>query len=124
VMWNLLVNAIKFTPQGGHVWVRSDAPEPGCVRLRVEDDGVGIDKEFLPHVFERFRQADGSATRQYGGLGIGLSLVHSLVEAHGGTVQAESDGPGHGATFTVLLPGVGDLGSGVREGTSSLTPDP
>jgi signal transduction histidine kinase len=106
VMWNLLVNAIKFTPAGGHVWVTTDAPEPETVRVRVRDDGVGIESDFLPHVFERFRQADGSATRQYGGLGIGLSLVHSLIEAHGGTVEVDSPGIGHGAVFTVLLPTV------------------
>src|SRR6185369_15644202 len=106
VMWNLLVNAIKFTPAGGHVWVTTDSPEPGTVRVRVRDDGVGIESDFLPHVFERFRQADGSATRQYGGLGIGLSLVHSLIEAHGGTVEVDSPGIGHGAMFTVLLPTV------------------
>jgi signal transduction histidine kinase len=104
VMWNLLVNAIKFTPSGGHVWVMTDAPDPETVRVRVRDDGVGIEPDFLPHVFERFRQADGSATRQYGGLGIGLSLVHSLVEAHDGKVEANSPGIGHGAEFTVLLP--------------------
>jgi signal transduction histidine kinase len=104
VMWNLLVNAIKFTPAGGHVWVVTDAPVERLVRVRVHDDGAGIDPDFIPHVFERFRQADGSATRQYGGLGIGLSLVRSLVEAHEGSVVVESDGPGKGATFTVTLP--------------------
>jgi PAS domain S-box-containing protein len=121
VLWNLLVNAIKFTPAGGHVWVTTDAPgsgdrpgdeatesassaRAGYVRIRVRDDGLGIDASFLPHVFERFRQAEGTMTRQFGGLGIGLSLVRSLIEAHGGEVHAESPGQGEGATFTILLP--------------------
>lgn len=107
VMWNLLVNAIKFTPAGGHVWITTDLPEPDRIRVRVRDDGAGIEPDFLPHVFERFRQADGSATRQYGGLGIGLSLVRSLIDAHDGTVEVDSEGIGHGATFTILLPAVG-----------------
>jgi PAS domain S-box-containing protein len=106
VFWNLLVNAIKFTPAGGSVWVTTDAAGPGRVRIQVCDTGIGIDGSFMPHVFERFRQADSSTTRQYGGLGIGLSLVKSLVEAHNGTVTAESPGPGRGSTFTVVLPTV------------------
>ncbi len=104
VMWNLLVNAIKFTPADGQVLVTTEAPTPSTIRVRVRDDGAGIEPEFLPYVFERFRQADGSATRQYGGLGIGLSLVRSLVEAHGGSVAVASGGPGLGATFTVTFP--------------------
>jgi len=103
VMWNLLVNSTKFTPSGGTVWVSTELESPRYVLIRVRDDGVGIEPDFLPHVFERFRQADGSATRSYGGLGIGLSLVRSLVEAHGGTVEAQSAGIGHGAQFTVRL---------------------
>ena len=104
VMWNLLVNAIKFTRAGGNVWVSSSMNGDAHVQIVVRDDGIGIDPEFLPFVFERFRQADGSATRQFGGLGIGLSLVKSLVEAHGGDVHAASPGPGDGATFTVAIP--------------------
>src|SRR6185295_13833747 len=103
-MWNLLVNSIKFTPGGGWVRVESSMPESDAVEIRVSDSGIGISDDFLPHVFERFRQADGSTTRQYGGLGIGLSLVKSLVEAHGGSVEASSAGKGLGSTFTVSLP--------------------
>ena len=103
VMWNLLVNATKFTPAGGHVWVSTEFESPRHILIRVRDDGIGIEPDFLPHAFERFRQADGSATRSYGGLGIGLSLVRSFVEAHGGSVEAHSDGIGHGAQFTVRL---------------------
>ncbi len=104
VMWNLLVNAIKFTRGGGNVWVSSHMNGNDHIEIVVRDDGIGIDSDFLPFVFERFRQADGSATRQFGGLGIGLSLVKSLTEAHGGTVHAASPGPGDGATFTVSIP--------------------
>jgi PAS domain S-box-containing protein len=103
VVWNVLSNAIKFTPPGGRVEVRLDRLADR-VQLRVRDSGVGIDAAFLPHVFERFRQADSSPTRAHGGLGLGLAIVRHLVEAHGGTVAAESPGRGRGATFTVSLP--------------------
>lgn len=103
VTWNLLSNAIKFTPHGGHVRVRL-VRSADDANLTVSDDGVGIDPAFLPHVFERFRQADSSRTRAFGGLGLGLAIVRHLVEAHGGTVEAASDGPGKGASFTVKLP--------------------
>ncbi|HZI19618.1 MAG TPA: PAS domain S-box protein [Pyrinomonadaceae bacterium] len=103
VFWNLLNNAVKFTPEGGRVSVRL-AQFDGSARVEVEDDGAGIPPEFLPHVFERFRQADGSTTRTHGGLGIGLALVKSFVEAHGGSVAASSDGPGRGSRFSVTLP--------------------
>ena len=103
VVWNLLSNAVKFTPAGGRVDVRA-AREDGGARLDVEDTGAGVDLDFLPHVFERFRQADSSSTRRHGGLGLGLAIVRHLVELHGGTVQASSPGPGRGATFTVRLP--------------------
>ena len=103
VVWNLLSNAVKFTPRGGRVGVRVWR-EGGEARVEVSDTGVGIAPEFLPHVFDRFRQADGSTTRQHGGLGLGLSIVRHLVELHGGTVRAESEGVGLGATFTVSLP--------------------
>ncbi|HEY3821015.1 MAG TPA: ATP-binding protein [Polyangiaceae bacterium] len=103
VMWNLLNNAIKFTPASGHVRVSLVRSERD-VEIVVADDGVGISPEFLPHVFERFRQADASSTRSYGGLGIGLSIVKSVVELHGGSVTASSGGPGQGSTFCVLVP--------------------
>ena len=103
VVWNLLSNAIKFTPRGGRVEVvlrRVDSQ----VELSVDDTGCGIRADFLDHVFERFRQFDGSTTRQFGGLGLGLAIVKHLVELHGGTVRAASPGEGLGSTFTVMLP--------------------
>jgi signal transduction histidine kinase len=103
VIWNLVSNAVKFTPAGGRVAVRARR-DRGQVRLEVQDTGMGIEEGFLPHLFERFRQADSSSTRRHGGLGLGLAIVRHLVELHGGTVQAQSDGPGQGATFTVCLP--------------------
>jgi PAS domain S-box-containing protein len=103
VFWNLLSNAIKFTYAGGRIDVEL-RPRDGRAEVVVRDSGLGIDASFLPHVFARFRQADASTTRKHGGLGIGLSIVASLVEAHSGTVRAESDGPDKGATFTVTLP--------------------
>jgi signal transduction histidine kinase len=103
VLWNLLTNGIKFTPRGGAVSVRvTGTPEEALIE--VSDDGEGILPEVLPYVFDRFRQADSSATRRHGGLGLGLSLVKHLVELHGGTVSAASDGPGRGASFSVRLP--------------------
>ena len=101
--WNLLANAIKFTPKGGRVQVRLARVE-SHVEFTVSDDGLGIAPEFLPHVFDRFRQADASTTRQHGGLGLGLSIVRSLVEMHGGTVHASSPGLGLGATFRIEVP--------------------
>jgi PAS domain S-box-containing protein len=103
VLWNLVSNAVKFTPPGGRIVVRLQR-EPSCLKVSVTDDGKGIEPEFLPHVFERFRQADSTSTRSHGGLGLGLAIVRHLVELHGGTVQAESAGRGQGATFTVRLP--------------------
>ena len=103
VVRGLLSNALKFTPTGGHVRVRLDRIGDEA-RLVVADTGIGIAKEFLPHVFERFRQADGSMTRAYGGLGLGLAIVRELVELHHGRVDVESPGAGAGATFTVRLP--------------------
>ncbi len=103
VVWNLLSNAIKFTPPGGRVEVLLERGEEG-VRIEVKDTGVGIDPAFASHLFERFRQADSSSTRAHGGLGIGLAIVRHLVEAHGGTVSAKSEGLGKGAIFTVGLP--------------------
>jgi len=103
VFWNLLINAVKFTPKGGHVQVllkRVDSQ----VEVSIVDTGEGISDEFLPYIFDRFKQVDASTTRRYRGLGLGLSLVKQLVELHGGTVRAKSDGPGKGATFVVSLP--------------------
>ncbi|WPB79976.1 ATP-binding protein [Archangium violaceum] len=103
MVWNLLTNAIKFTPAGGQVVVRLERGEREA-RLEVEDTGQGIAPDFLPHVFERFRQADSSTTRAHGGLGLGLAIVRHLVEMHGGSVSAHSEGPGRGATFCIRLP--------------------
>jgi len=103
VVWNLLSNAVKFTPQGGRIEVLLQRAE-SHLELTVRDSGIGIDAQFLPQVFDRFRQADASTTRNHGGLGLGLSIVKQLVELHGGSVQAESDGPGRGASFVVCLP--------------------
>lgn len=103
VVWNLLTNAVKFTPKGGRVQVRLERIN-SHVEITVSDTGRGIDPEFLPHVFDRFRQADQTSTRAHGGLGLGLSIVQQLVELHGGTVHAESAGAGRGATFVVQLP--------------------
>src|SRR5262249_31064810 len=103
VAWNLLSNAIKFTPRGGTVRLRLGA-DGDQAQLTVQDDGMGIRPEFLPHVFERFRQADSSSTRPHGGLGLGLAIVRHLVELHGGSVEVASPGEGKGATFAVRLP--------------------
>ena len=102
IVWNVLSNALKFTPAAHRVDVRLRAEEGQAV-LRVADSGIGIDPEFLPHVFDPFRQADSSTTRAHGGLGLGLALVSHLVEMHGGSVEAHSDGSGRGAVFTIRL---------------------
>lgn len=103
VVWNLLTNAVKFTPKGGRVQVLVRCFE-SAVELTVADTGQGIARDFLPHVFDRFRQADGGTTRAKGGLGLGLSIARQLVEMHGGTIAAVSEGKGRGASFTVRLP--------------------
>jgi len=103
VFWNLLSNAVKFTPRDGRVTVRLRREGDDAV-VSVEDTGIGISPDFLPYVFDRFRQADGSATRRHGGLGLGMAIVRYLVELHGGTVRAESEGDNRGAKFTVALP--------------------
>jgi CheY-like chemotaxis protein/anti-sigma regulatory factor (Ser/Thr protein kinase) len=113
VIWNLLSNAVKFTPQGGVVEVVL-AQRDGRVEAQVRDDGIGIAPDFLDHVFDRFRQADSSTTRSHGGLGLGLAIVRHLVELHGGTVEAASDGEGRGSTFTVRLPVAPGLSSGAE----------
>src|SRR5215813_13101832 len=103
VVWNLLSNAVKFTPEGGRIEVRLDYSDTHAL-LTVADNGRGIPSDFLPHVFDRFRQADSSTTRQFGGLGLGLAIVRHLVELHGGTVNAGSPGVNLGATFTTTFP--------------------
>jgi PAS domain S-box-containing protein len=114
VVWNLLSNAIKFTPKGGKVDVLLQRVN-SHLEITIHDTGIGIKPEFLPNVFERFRQGDASTTRSYGGLGLGLSIVKSLVELHGGTVRAKSEGEGCGATFTVALPLAPLRDGGMRE---------
>jgi signal transduction histidine kinase/DNA-binding response OmpR family regulator len=103
VIWNLVSNAVKFTPEGGRVEVELHSPADH-VEIVVRDTGIGIAPEFLPYVFDRFRQADAGSTRKHSGLGLGLSIVRYLVEMHGGSVQAASGGEGLGATFTISLP--------------------
>src|SRR6185369_4571245 len=103
VVWNLLSNAVKFTNSGGRVCVKVSQGS-GAVEVSVSDTGEGINKEFLPYVFDRFRQADSTTTRQHGGLGLGLAIARHLVEIHGGVIRAESPGAGRGATFTIRLP--------------------
>jgi len=103
ILWNLLSNAVKFTPQGGTITVRLVVID-SVLRITVQDTGKGIDPKYLPHVFEPFSQEDGSMTRSHEGIGLGLSIVRSLVELHGGRIRAESEGEGHGATFTIELP--------------------
>jgi PAS domain S-box-containing protein len=103
VIWNLLTNSVKFTPKGGQVRVDLSGGDTHAL-VTVSDTGQGIGPEVLPHIFDRFRQGDSSSTRAHGGLGLGLALVRHLVEAHGGTVTAESPGEGQGATFTIRLP--------------------
>jgi PAS domain S-box-containing protein len=103
VVWNLLSNAVKFTPKDGRIHVRLERIN-SSVEITISDTGIGIAPDFLPHIFERFRQADAGVARQYGGLGLGLALVRNIVEMHGGTVDAFSEGPDRGATFRVRLP--------------------
>ena len=113
VVWNLLTNAIKFTPQGGRILVRLESVG-SKVEITVRDSGIGISPAFLPHIFDRFRQADPGTNRTHGGMGLGLSIVRQLVELHGGAVRAESEGEGKGATFVVSLPFVTLLGGAER----------
>ena len=123
VVWNLLSNAIKFTPSGGRVEVRLERAD-SHIQIQVSDTGKGINPDFLPFVFDRFRQADASSTRQFGGLGLGLAITSHLVELHGGTVHAESPGEGCGATFSIRLPlpPVGDHAKFRRSITGTLRP--
>lgn len=103
VFWNLFSNAVKFSPRGGEVRVTASG-ENGAVHVSVADDGIGITKEFLPFIFDRFRQADGSTTREHGGLGLGLAIVRHLLDLHQGSVEVHSEGKNRGATFTITLP--------------------
>jgi signal transduction histidine kinase len=103
VFWNMLSNAIKFTPPQGRVRATLRCAD-GWIEVAVSDTGKGIAPEFLPHVFESFRQEEGRVSRAEGGLGLGMSITRQLVELHGGSISAHSDGPGKGATFTLRLP--------------------
>src|SRR5262249_31708931 len=103
VIWNLIHNAVKFTPSGGVVKVRLRSRD-GQAGIEETDTGIGIAAQVLPYVFDQFRQADGSSTRKHGGLGLGLAIVRSLVEMHGGRVDVESAGLGQGAAFRITLP--------------------
>lgn len=138
VIWNLLSNAIKFTPSGGYVEVQlsmvtqeghkkdkvqfSSSPHSPYVQIQVRDTGIGINSDFLPYVFDRFRQADSSTTRSHGGLGLGLAIVRHLVELHGGSIQVESPGEGKGATFTLKLPLLHDKDEGDKGDTRIVSP--
>jgi CheY-like chemotaxis protein/two-component sensor histidine kinase len=124
VIWNLLTNAVKFTPEGGRVEIQLQQIGSQA-QIQVRDTGKGISPDFLPHVFEYFRQADATTTRTFGGLGLGLAIVRHLVELHGGTVQVDSPGEGQGAIFTVKLPLIKDKsGRHKAEGNSSpLAPE-
>ncbi len=122
VFWNLLSNAVKFTPAGGHVQATIDCVDSE-VRVTIADTGVGIPGEFLPHAFERFRQADQSFTRPHGGLGLGLAIVKHLVETHGGEVSVASAGSGRGTTFQVELPVAGAQALAVAEPEAGQTPE-
>lgn len=124
VVWNLVSNAVKFTPAGGRVEVRLERVD-NRAEIKVIDNGKGINPDFLPYVFDYFRQADSSTTRKFGGLGLGLAIVRQVVEMHGGTVRAESPGEGLGATFTVRLPLLKgkEKSEEEKDSISNLTPD-
>jgi CheY-like chemotaxis protein/two-component sensor histidine kinase len=118
VIWNLLSNAVKFTPKGGQVSIRLERLD-SCAHITVSDTGQGIEPDFLPYVFDYFRQANATTTRKFGGLGLGLAIVRNLVELHGGTAGVESPGVGMGATFTVRLPVMPIQASANQNGQSS-----
>jgi PAS domain S-box-containing protein len=122
IIWNLLSNAIKFTPEGGEVSVCVRKPGKDA-EIVVADTGVGIRPDFLPHIFDRFQQADQSITRRYGGLGLGLSIVKHLVELHGGSIAVKSDGVGHGAAFTIVLPSSAGARQPARSSPNNVSKD-
>ena len=122
VLWNLLANAVKFTPEGGHVSVRGSRVD-GHIEVSIADNGIGIEPQVLPFVFDRFRQADSSTTRTHGGLGLGLAIVKQLVEMHGGAVSANSAGSGSGSEFIVRLPiGRRAVADGIAAQAAPLAP--
>jgi CheY-like chemotaxis protein/two-component sensor histidine kinase len=130
ILWNLLTNAVKFTPKGGRVQVTLER-SGSHVQISVVDSGRGIEPAFLPFIFDRFRQGDGSITREYGGLGLGLAIVKSLVELHGGRIRAASAGAGQGAAFAVQLPvsaapqeSSEQAGADMRPSPASVAPAP
>jgi signal transduction histidine kinase len=108
IFWNLLSNAVKFTPAVGVIDVYLERHD-SAAEIRIEDSGPGVPAEFLPRIFERFSQADGSSTRKHGGLGLGLAIVRHLVELHGGTVSARNRSTGSGAVLTVRLPAMAEV---------------
>jgi len=118
VLWNVLQNAIKFTPEGGRIRVTAQRLDAACCEVRVEDSGLGISPEILPHIFDAFEQGGTGVTRQFGGLGLGLAICKALVELHHGTIRAESSGEGRGATFIIKLPGAASL----RNATDAVAP--
>jgi len=118
IVWNLLSNAIKFTPEGGRIDVHAGRADDSHVEILVSDTGVGIARDFLPYVFDRFRQGDVGTRRRYAGLGLGLAIARHLVELHGGTIGVHSDGEGRGATFRVLLPVRESRGTGLPVSSS------
>jgi PAS domain S-box-containing protein len=119
VFWNILKNALKFTPCGGEIRIRTMNPNAGTIAIEVRDDGLGIAQTALPHIFGAFEQAEQNSRRQYGGLGIGLTICKSIVDLHGGSIHAESAGAGKGACFRVELPGTRDVHESPK-----LNPDP
>jgi PAS domain S-box-containing protein len=122
-IWNVLSNAVKFTAEGGRIRARLRR-DPRAIRLEITDTGIGIAADFLPHVFDRFRQADSSTTRTHGGLGLGLSIVRSIIEAHGGTAAVNSDGPGKGTTLSLELPAAVELIAEARRLETPAEPPP
>ena len=122
IVWNLLSNAIKFTPEGGQISVRLRKADLDA-KITIADTGVGIHPDFLPHIFDRFRQADQSITRRFGGLGLGLSIVKHLVELHGGSIVAESAGTGRGTVFTIILPSSAGTPAALPSPSGGITRD-